>query len=99
MPIDPWTAVGFVAQFFFFLRFVAQWISSEVAGRSLIPPSFWFFSILGGLGLLIYAIHKRDPVFIAGQAAGLVIYFRNVFLMQGEKAAPNSVREHSNKAA
>jgi len=31
--------------------------------------------------LLIYAIHRADPVFIVGQAAGLFIYFRNIYLI------------------
>jgi lipid-A-disaccharide synthase-like uncharacterized protein len=30
--------------------------------------------------VLAYAIHQRDPVFIVPQAAGLVIYLRNVWL-------------------
>ncbi len=30
--------------------------------------------------MLAYAIHQRDPVFIVPQAAGLVIYLRNVWL-------------------
>jgi len=31
--------------------------------------------------LLAYAIHRRDPVFIVGQAAGLLIYLRNLWLI------------------
>jgi lipid-A-disaccharide synthase-like uncharacterized protein len=32
--------------------------------------------------LLVYAIHRGDPVFILGQAAGLVVYSRNLVLLR-----------------
>jgi lipid-A-disaccharide synthase-like uncharacterized protein len=82
---DGWVALGFVAQFAFTMRFLVQWIASEKVGRSVIPVAFWFFSIGGGALLLIYAIKRKDPVFIAGQALGLLIYFRNLMLIFGEK--------------
>jgi len=55
-----------------------QWLSSEKMKKSVIPSAFWYFSMAGGLTLLTYAIHRRDPVFILGQATGLFIYFRNL---------------------
>jgi lipid-A-disaccharide synthase-like uncharacterized protein len=78
---DRWTALGFVAQFAFTMRFLVQWAASEKAGKSVIPVAFWFFSIGGGLLLLIYAIEQQDPVFIAGQALGILIYLRNLMLI------------------
>jgi lipid-A-disaccharide synthase-like uncharacterized protein len=80
-----WLIIGFLGQGFFFMRFVVQWIASERARKSIIPGAFWFFSIGGGIVLLIYAIYRRDPVFIAGQALGLVIYSRNIFFILREK--------------
>lgn len=80
-----WILLGFVAQFFFMMRFVVQWIASERARRSVIPLAFWFFSLGGGLLLLIYAVHRRDPVFIAGQGLGLFIYVRNLWLIVAER--------------
>ena len=67
---DGWVILGFVAQAFFTMRFVVQWIASERARKSVIPMAFWFFSIGGGVLLLVYALYRRDPVFIAGQALG-----------------------------
>jgi lipid-A-disaccharide synthase-like uncharacterized protein len=78
---DGWVVLGFVAQGFFTMRFVVQWIASERARKSVIPVAFWFFSIGGGTLLLAYALYRRDPVFIAGQALGLVVYFRNVYFV------------------
>jgi lipid-A-disaccharide synthase-like uncharacterized protein len=84
---DGWIALGFVAQFLFTMRFVVQWIASERAKRSVMPVAFWFFSLGGGALLLAYAIHREDPVFIAGQALGLGIYVRNLMLIAKEKKA------------
>jgi len=60
---------------------LVQWIASERAKRSVIPLAFWYFSIAGGLLLLIYALYRRDPVFIAGQAFGVFVYLRNLYFV------------------
>ncbi|HVV42099.1 MAG TPA: lipid-A-disaccharide synthase N-terminal domain-containing protein [Nitrobacter sp.] len=78
---DGWVVLGFVAQAFFTMRFVVQWIASERARKSVMPVAFWFFSIGGGTLLLVYALYRRDPVFIAGQAFGLVVYIRNLYFI------------------
>ncbi len=78
--------LGFTAQGLFFGRFFIQWIVSERQGKSVIPIAFWYFSVGGGGLLLIYAILRRDPVFIMGQGCGLFIYSRNLFLIFREKS-------------
>jgi lipid-A-disaccharide synthase-like uncharacterized protein len=80
-----WLALGFIAQGLFTARFLVQWIASERAGRSIVPIAFWFLSVGGGALLLVYAIARRDPVFTLGQAAGLVVYSRNLYLIYREK--------------
>lgn len=80
-----WVAFGFAAQAVFAARFLVQWISSERAKRSIVPASFWYFSVLGGVMLLSYAIYRQDPVFILGQTTGLFIYLRNISLLWSEK--------------
>jgi lipid-A-disaccharide synthase-like uncharacterized protein len=77
-----WLAIGFLGQIIFGSRFVVQWICSEKKGKSYLPKVFWYLSICGSFLLLAYAIHKKDPVFIAGQVAGFAIYIRNIFLME-----------------
>lgn len=86
---DGWVILGFVAQALFTMRFVVQWIASERARQSVIPIAFWFFSIGGGMLLLIYALYRRDPVFIAGQALGLIVYARNLYfiLLNGKQTS------------
>ena len=76
-----WIAVGFLGQALFFGRFFVQWIASERRKESVIPRSFWFLSLGGGLILLLYSIHRRDPVFIVGQATGMFIYTRNLWFI------------------
>ncbi len=83
--LDWWVLLGFAAQILFTMRFVVQWVASEKARRSVVPAAFWTFSILGGALLLVYAIYRKDPVFIAGQAGGLFIYFRNVWFIRRER--------------
>jgi len=76
--------LGYVAQFLFAMRFVVQWIASERAGRSVVPMTFWVFSIGGGIMLLGYALYRKDPVFIIGQAFGVFVYLRNLqFVLRG----------------
>ncbi len=82
-----WLIVGFLGQVLFGMRFIIQWIYSERLGRSRIPLAFWYFSVAGGATLLAYAIFKVDPVFIAGQAGGLLIYMRNLVLVHRERKA------------
>lgn len=82
-----WVVVGLAGQLMFTMRFLLQWIASERAKRSVVPETFWWFSIAGGLILLAYAIHRRDPVFILGQSTGIFIYARNLWLLHAEKHA------------
>lgn len=80
-----WLAIGFLGQALFSARFIVQWLSSEKMKKSVIPHAFWYFSVAGGATLLAYAIHRRDPVFIIGQASGLFIYFRNLQFLWRDK--------------
>jgi lipid-A-disaccharide synthase-like uncharacterized protein len=76
-----WLGIGLLGQAFFSGRFLVQWIASERAKKSVVPRAFWFFSVGGGLTLLLYAIYRRDPVFILGQGAGLFVYARNLYFI------------------
>ena len=82
-----WLTVGFIGQGLFSARFLVQWLYSERHRRSVIPVAFWYFSIAGGITLLIYALHREDPVFVLGQGLGLFIYLRNLWLIHHTPAA------------
>ena len=81
--------IGFLGQGLFASRFVFQWIYSEKKGESYIPLIFWYLSIFGGIGLLTYAIFRKDPVIISGQLFGIFIYLRNLILIYKKKNEKN----------
>ena len=82
-----WIAIGLTGQSMFFMRFFLQWVSSERAGRSVIPIAFWYFSLAGGVIIFCYAVYRKDPVFMIGQTVGVFIYSRNLYLIYRERAA------------
>ncbi len=89
--LDFWALLGFAAQMVFASRFVVQWIASERRGESTIPISFWYLSLAGSAGLLLYAIVRADPVFILGQSTGAFIYVRNLMLIRrSRRSAPRA---------
>ena len=85
--MNNWVVVGFVGQAFFSARFIVQWVVSEIRHESVVPVAFWIFSLLGGSILLAYAIYREDPVFIVGQAAGFIVYARNLVLIRRKRQA------------
>ena len=76
-----WLIIGFLGQGIFFMRWVVQWITSERHAESRVPTAFWYMSLIGGLITLAYAIYRKDPVFIAGQSIGSLVYLRNLMLI------------------
>lgn len=82
-----WLALGFVAQLLFAMRFIVQWLASERARQSIVPETFWYFSVAGGVLLFAYAIYRLDPVFMLGQGMGLLIYSRNIQMIWRSKQA------------
>jgi len=86
MTWDWWIIVGLGGQAAFSLRFLVQWVASEKKGESTVPVIFWYLSLLGGSILLVYALCRRDPVFIIGQATGVFIYIRNLMLIHRKES-------------
>lgn len=87
-----WVVLGLAGQAMFSLRFLVQWICSERARQSVVPVTFWYLSLLGGGTLLLYAIHRVDPVFIIGQSVGFSIYGRNLYLIHAERTRTKGAR-------
>ena len=81
-----WAGVGLGGQALFFGRFFIQWLASERKKESVVPLAFWYFSLGGGLTLLVYACYKGDIVFILGQGGGLIFYVRNLMLISRHRA-------------
>ncbi len=85
MALMLWITIGFIGQGLFSARFLVQWLASERQKRSIIPEAFWYLSLTGGLTLLTYAIHRKDPVFILGQSIGSFIYLRNLYFIRRDR--------------
>ena len=81
-----WILIGFGGQAVFTSRMLVQWWASEQAGGSVVPLAFWWLSVIGGTILLLYAIYRKDPVIISGQALGLIVYVRNLYLIFAERS-------------
>ena len=80
-----WLCVGLAAQLMFSMRFIIQWITSERHRKSVIPNAFWWFSLAGGLMLLVYGLRRGEPVIILGQAFGIIVYLRNLWFIYAVK--------------
>lgn len=85
-----WLAFGLLGNLAFSSRFLVQWLASERAGRSYIPVSFWYLSLVGSAILLVYAVHRRDPVFVLAYTPNAFVYVRNLILIRrtGTPAGP-----------
>lgn len=73
--------LGIIAQVIFTLRFVYQWLYSEVKKSSTLPFGFWLLSLVGSLLILTYAVIRIDWVLLVGHGLGSVIYSRNIYLI------------------
>ena len=80
-----WIGIGFGGQILFSGRMVLQWLISERRRESVITESFWWFSLVGAITLFSYFVWRQDPVAMLGQAAGIVIYARNLRLIHKHK--------------
>lgn len=75
-------SIGIIGQALFTGRVLVQWLASEKAGTSIVPPSYWLLSLIGSALLLAYACLRQDPVFILGQSFGIFVYLRNLQLLR-----------------
>lgn len=81
-----WTAVGFLGQAVFGVRFLIQWLRSEQEGKSVVPIAFWYCSIVGGAISFAYVVHLESVPLMLGQGTPLAIYGRNLYLIYRERA-------------
>jgi lipid-A-disaccharide synthase-like uncharacterized protein len=77
--------LGIIGQLLFTFRFIYQWLYSEKRKFSSLPKGFWLISLLGSILILVYGILRTDPVLIIGHSFGIIIYLRNIKLLNSEK--------------
>ncbi|MEO1236901.1 MAG: lipid-A-disaccharide synthase N-terminal domain-containing protein [Planctomycetota bacterium] len=76
-----WVALGLLGQVLFTARMLVQWLASERQQRSVVPPVFWWLSLVGATMLLVYFVWRKDIVGVLGQSTGWAIYARNLALI------------------
>ena len=79
--------IGLLGNAIFSMRFLVQWYASEKQGESVIPVSFWYWSIAGSIMMCFYFIFRRDPVGILAYLPNSMIYIRNLMLIRKRKFA------------
>jgi lipid-A-disaccharide synthase-like uncharacterized protein len=78
-----WVLFGFAGQAVFMGRMMIQWYASEKARSSVVPPLFWWLSLLGSSMLMIYFIWRKEIVGFVGQSSGWIVYTRNLWFIYG----------------
>jgi lipid-A-disaccharide synthase-like uncharacterized protein len=79
--------IGLIGNATFSMRFLVQWLASERQGESVIPISFWYWSIGGSVIMCFYFVFRRDPVGILAYLPNSLIYIRNLMLIRKRKLA------------
>ncbi len=77
-----WIAVGMLGQGLFALRFLIQWIATELRKKSVIPTVFWQISILASLLQAASFVQRHEWPFAVGLIATVLIYARNLWLIR-----------------
>ena len=83
--VDFWMFWGLGAQGLFFLRLVIQWLASEKSKKTIVPLSFWWLGNAGAVMIGIYAIARKDIVFIITALLQILIYSRNLIIAVNSK--------------
>ncbi len=80
-----WVAFGFLGQAVFMARMIVQWRASEKARSSVVPPVFWWLSLLGSSMLMVYFVWRWEIIGFLGQSTGWFIYIRNLWFIHGKQ--------------
>lgn len=91
-----WILLGLLGQALFALRFLIQWLATEVKKQSVIPPIFWYISLFASALQIISYSFQSEWLYALGLLTTLFVYFRNIWLLkkgQGTLPTPNSKAE------
>jgi lipid-A-disaccharide synthase-like uncharacterized protein len=88
--------LGMIGNLTFSMRFLVQWWASERRGESVIPVSFWYWSIGGSIVMCLYFIFRRDPVGILAYLPNSAIYIRNLMLIRKGGNPPTAAAHSQN---
>lgn len=94
-----WVLIGLGGQIAFFGRMAIQWVVSESKKQSVIPESFWWLSLIGGVALFTYFVWRKDIVGVMGQSTGVIIYARNLRLIHKRRKRDRRDARRAQQAA
>jgi len=77
---------GSLGQIIFTLRFYIQWMDSESRKESVLSYNFWTISLIGSVMIVSYAFLRHDPVLLIGQFTGMIVYIRNLMILNKAKS-------------
>ena len=87
--------IGLIGNATFGMRFIVQWLASEKKGESVIPVSFWYWSIGGSLIMFSYFVFRRDPVGVLAYLPNTMIYIRKRKLAYTAASSSQHPREEN----
>lgn len=97
---NAWKVIGFLGNGVFSTRFLVQWYATEKQKQVVVPPLFWWLSLVGTLTLLSYAIFgDKNPVFILGYAFPWIPYARNLIIHHRHEKSRQTCPDCGTKAA
>lgn len=77
--------LGFLSSLAFGARVIVQWLSSEIQQKSTVGKTFWKFSLLGNVLLMIHSFIQIQFHVCLIQACNGVISWRNLNLMHNKR--------------
>ena len=77
-----WLGIGLVGQVLFSCRFLIQWVASERRGESVVPPVFWYLSVVASTLQAACFFQRHEWLFMIGMVASTFIYLRNIVLLK-----------------
>jgi len=83
-----WNLLGWTGQAVFFSRFLVQWYATEKKGQVVVPPAFWWLSLIGSLLMLVFAVaYDKHYVVIFSYAFNWIPYIRSLIIHHRHLAA------------
>ena len=83
-----WIGVGVMGQGLFAMRFLVQWVVTEIRRQSVIPTIFWYLSVAASLLLISSHIQRHEWLYAVGISTTLLVYARNIYLVH--RGGPSS---------
>ena len=80
-----WLAVGVFGQGLFALRFLIQWLVTEVNKKSTIPAAFWYISVVASILMMSSHFQRHEWLYVIGIGSTLFIYLRNIYMVHFKK--------------